>query len=147
MLDYELRLVPLAGIQSNPRKRTQQNPISMFNTKCSGGDEDKDYDQLREFNKEAQRDGIKESSQWLPLESNPDILNSFVKSVGLCSDLQVVDVLYPGMYKSEDCFGFLLLFPCTEPIYKFRWEEDKRIRNIPNYKDVSNHFMLCAAGA
>ncbi|RWS16222.1 ubiquitin carboxyl-terminal hydrolase isozyme L3-like isoform X2 [Dinothrombium tinctorium] len=55
--------------------------------------------------------------QWLPLESNPDVMNNFLKNMGVKSEWTFVDVLG---FDSEmlaliprPAIALLLLFPCT----------------------------------
>jgi len=72
------------------------------------------------------------SDAWLPLESNPEILNTFAKSVGLRSDHFFVDYYGPGSINNEEyCVkAFLLLFPCTERIYDFRRRQESELLQL-----------------
>lgn len=82
------------------------------------------------------------SSQWLPLESNPEVLNDFAKGVGLRSDFEFVDYYGPGSIDPDrhTTKAFLLLFPCTENIYEFRL---KQASDLEREAGDSQHDHLC----
>ncbi|CAB9498785.1 terminal hydrolase isozyme L3 [Seminavis robusta] len=75
-------------------------------------------------------------SPWLPLESNPEIFTDFAhKSGGLPKNWGWVDILgldpeLLGMVP-EPCAGVILLFPCTENIYKVRKQEKQKLLHNP----------------
>lgn len=58
--------------------------------------------------------------RWLPLESNPDVMNKFLANVGVSSDWQIVDVL--GLDDDllamvpQPVLALLLLFPTSEDL-------------------------------
>jgi ubiquitin carboxyl-terminal hydrolase L3 len=81
------------------------------------------------------------SSQWLALESNPEVLNEFAHRVGLSSHLEFVDYYGPGVLE-QNPKAFLLLFPCSDKIYGFRQQQDLEIRSIPNYLEFSKHLCF-----
>ncbi|KAG2113527.1 uncharacterized protein F5147DRAFT_681422 [Suillus discolor] len=70
-------------------------------------------------------------SRWIPLESNPDVFNSWAINAGLASKAQFEDIygLDPellGMV-SEGVKAVTLLFPCSGTIATKRKEEDEKI--------------------
>lgn len=92
-------------------------------------------DRLASINNELRKKSAKElqATPWLPLESNPQILNAFAKRVGLPPGWEFVDVpsiepeLLP-MFLPNPCCAFILLFPCTTNIYRHRREEEQRLK-------------------
>nr|XP_006816605.1 PREDICTED: ubiquitin carboxyl-terminal hydrolase isozyme L3-like [Saccoglossus kowalevskii] len=69
--------------------------------------------------------------RWLPLESNPDVMNKFVHQLGMSKSWQFCDVygLDPdllGMVPSPVA-AVLLLFPINEKYETFKKEEEEKI--------------------
>jgi len=71
---------------------------------------------------------------WLPLESNPDLLNEVSRNWGLPPEYSFVDVL--GFDPPEllcpvegTIVAAILLFPCTRRIYSFRTEQAQQLRS------------------
>lgn len=71
--------------------------------------------------------------RWLPLESNPDVLNTFSSKLGL----NVVDYAFCDIYGldeellamvSQPVLAVLMLFPVTDASEKAKAEEDTRLR-------------------
>lgn len=96
-------------------------------------------DPLREFNEFSMQPSS--SAAWLPLESNPEVLNEFAERVGLASHFEFVDYYGPGVL-DRDTKAFLLLFPFSESIYAFRQREDAQIRSQPSYLEFSEHLCF-----
>lgn len=80
-----------------------------------------------------------QSSAWLPLESNPSVLNSYSHRVGLGAGWGWVDVwgLDPDLLRAQDLLGdrcdrpvaaLILLFPCSPRIYNHRAREELSLR-------------------
>ncbi|KAG1824606.1 cysteine proteinase [Suillus subaureus] len=70
-------------------------------------------------------------SRWIPLESNPDVFNSWAATAGLSSkahfeDIYGLDPELLGMVP-EGVKAVTLLFPCSGTIATKRKEEDERI--------------------
>jgi len=92
---------------------------------------DAEEDRLVSINNEIRDLEEDQSSCWLPLESNPDILNTFGKRVGLPDDWEFVDVLgFDPMLlamvpKPVACCVFL--FPVSATIVKFRRQQERNL--------------------
>ena len=58
------------------------------------------------------------SERWLPIESNPDVMNSFLRKLGVPDDWEVNDVfgLDEGLLAilPQPVLALMLLFPITE---------------------------------
>jgi ubiquitin carboxyl-terminal hydrolase L3 len=70
---------------------------------------------------------------WVPLESNPEMLNQFAHGVGLPSEFNFVDVYGVDegllMMVPRPCLAVTLLFDCSsEPIRSYKAEQDKHIK-------------------
>ncbi|NP_001088200.1 ubiquitin C-terminal hydrolase L3 L homeolog [Xenopus laevis] len=86
-----------------------------------------------------------QSLRWLPLEANPDVMNQFLKQLGVGTSWQFVDVygLDPellSMVPRPVC-AVLLLFPVTEKYESFRAEEEEKIKSHGQELDSSIYFM------
>lgn len=79
---------------------------------------------------------------WIPLQSNPEILNKYLRKLGVSSDWSMVDVLgfddelldlVPKPVKA-----LILLFPCSDKYEQHRLAEDEKLKkNVPEYpKDL-----------
>lgn len=94
-----------------------------------------DGDRLAQINDELRATADLQQTPWLPLESNPAVLNAFAKRTGLPEGWHFVDVpsLEPELlsfFLPQPCAAFILLFPCTPDIYRFRREEEKSTRAL-----------------
>lgn len=69
---------------------------------------------------------------WVPLESNPDMLNEFAHGVGLPADFNFVDVygVDPDllMMVPRPCFAVTLLFGCSSASKQAKTEQDAQIK-------------------
>eukprot|EP00127_Corallochytrium_limacisporum_P002656 Clim_evm92s134 gene=Clim_evmTU92s134 len=69
--------------------------------------------------------------RWVPLESNPDVLNKYGKQLGLKSGNGYVDVygLDPDLlaFVPQPVYAVMLLFPISENYENYRREEEEKI--------------------
>lgn len=79
---------------------------------------------------------------WLPLESNPDVMNKYIHKLGVSEKWSLTDVygLEPDMLEwvPKPVKAVILLFPCSESYEQHRaLEESKLAENHPEYpKDL-----------
>ncbi|XP_035249243.1 ubiquitin carboxyl-terminal hydrolase isozyme L3 [Anguilla anguilla] len=73
-----------------------------------------------------------EGQRWLPLEANPDVMNQFLRQLGLQPSWQFGDVygLDPELLSlvPRPVCAVLLLFPVTDKYESFRLEEEAKIK-------------------
>ncbi|XP_054942338.1 ubiquitin carboxyl-terminal hydrolase isozyme L3-like [Physeter macrocephalus] len=86
-----------------------------------------------------------EGQHWLLLEANPEVINQFLKQLGLHPNWQCVDVygMDPellSMVPKPVC-AVLLLFPITEKYEVFRTEEEEKIKSQGQNITSSVYFM------
>ncbi|XP_070501400.1 ubiquitin carboxyl-terminal hydrolase [Chironomus tepperi] len=81
----------------------------------------------------------------VPLESNPDVLNKFMKSIGVPDKYQLFDVY--GLeedtlaFLNKPVLAFILLFPCTENYENHRKQQDEEMKANPP-KTPENLFYM-----
>lgn len=100
-------------------------------------------DRLRAVNDALRADPVAmaaQSSAWLPLESNPSVLNAYSRRVGLHDGWTWVDVwgLDEDLLETQGLLGeaskdrpvaaLVLLFPCSRRIYDHRAREERSLR-------------------
>ena len=83
------------------------------------------------------------SDRWLPIESNPEVMNSFLAKLGVPSDWEINDVygLDPEllMMLPQPVLALMLLFPITEKYYEFQKEQEA---SIPSQTVSSKLFYM-----
>lgn len=93
------------------------------------------HDHIREHGGAPTAAAAKEApggARWLALESNPEVFNTFASRVGLPAGWEFVDVL--GLDDEllcmvpQPCAALVLLFPCTEAMYKKRRDQDADLK-------------------
>lgn len=89
-------------------------------------------DPLAALNEELRRQPEKHGSEWLALESNPQVFDAFGRHIGVPDGWEFVDVL--GLDKEllelvrRPVAALILLFPCTPGIYAARRRQDEALR-------------------
>jgi len=75
--------------------------------------------------------GEGKSARWLPIESNPEVMNSFLHKLGVPKTWEINDVFGLDqellMFLPQPVLSFLLLFPITEKYHQFSKEADEKI--------------------
>ena len=71
------------------------------------------------------------SERWLPIESNPEVMNSFLAKLGVPAEWEINDVygLDEGLLAMlpRPVLALMLLFPITEKYYEFQKEQEANI--------------------
>lgn len=72
---------------------------------------------------------------WLPLESNPDVMNKYIHKLGVSEEWSLTDVygLETEMLQwiPKPVKAVILLFPCSEAYEKHRALEDEELKSSP----------------
>ena len=75
-----------------------------------------------------------EGERWLPIESNPEVMNSFLSKLGVPGDWEMCDVfgLDPELLLMlpQPCLAVMLLFPVTEKYHEFSREQEEAMRGV-----------------
>ncbi|XP_051566339.1 ubiquitin carboxyl-terminal hydrolase isozyme L3-like isoform X1 [Myxocyprinus asiaticus] len=91
-----------------------------------------------------------EGQRWLPLEANPEVMNQFLKQLGLVPTWQFGDVYgleseVLSLVPRPVC-AVLLLFPITEKYETFRQEEEAKIKAQGQEVSSEVYFMKQTIG-
>jgi len=82
--------------------------------------------------------------RWLPLESNPDVMNKCLRSLGVCEEFGVYDIysLDHDFFNSipQPSLAVLLLFPITKKYEEYCASAEERMRS--SELDMSNIFFM-----
>ncbi|XP_010902670.2 ubiquitin carboxyl-terminal hydrolase isozyme L3 isoform X1 [Esox lucius] len=91
-----------------------------------------------------------DGQRWLPLEANPDIMNQFLRQLGLLPTWQFGDVygMDPDLLSMvpRPVCAILLLFPVTEQYESFRLEEEAAIKAQGQKVSQDVYFMKQTIG-
>ena len=86
------------------------------------------------------------SSNWKPLESNPEVINEYVANLGFNTETLVFQDVFSveewaQQMVPQPCIGLLLIFPITDNHKKHRAEEAQRIENEGQKVDEDLFYM------
>ncbi|KAI7808309.1 ubiquitin carboxyl-terminal hydrolase isozyme L3 isoform X1 [Triplophysa rosa] len=91
-----------------------------------------------------------EGQRWLPLEANPEVMNQFLRQLGLVPTWQFGDVygleLEVLSLVPRPVCAVLLLFPITEEYETFRQEEEAKIKAQGQEVSSGVYFMKQTIG-
>ena len=72
--------------------------------------------------------------RWIPIESNPEVMNSFLRKLGVPGDWEINDVfgLDPEllMMLPQPCLALMLLFPITDKYEEFSRREEEAMKGV-----------------
>ncbi|KXJ23948.1 ubiquitin carboxyl-terminal hydrolase isozyme L3 [Exaiptasia diaphana] len=90
------------------------------------------------------------ATRWLPLESNPDVMNQFIEKLGVKTKHGFVDVF--GFDDDLLCmvpqpvYALLLLFPCNDKYEKYRTEQTEKIKKEGQEVSSNIYYMKQTVG-
>jgi len=90
------------------------------------------------------------SLRWVPLESNPEVLNKFIHKLGVPSDWELVDVY--GLDQELLAFlpspvvAMILLFPISDKYETYRKQEEEELRKNGQEVSPKVYFMKQTIG-
>jgi ubiquitin carboxyl-terminal hydrolase L3 len=83
--------------------------------------------------------------RWLPLESNPEVMNKFVKNMGLSGDYEFTDIfgMDPELLAMvpQPVAGVLLLFPIADNYSEFNAQQCEEAREKGQVVSNNVYFM------
>jgi len=90
------------------------------------------------------------SMRWVPLESNPEVLNRFIHKLGVPADWELVDVygLDPELlaFLPSPVVAMILLFPINEKYEEFRKQEEEEVKAKGQEVSPKVYFMKQTIG-
>jgi len=88
--------------------------------------------------------------RWVPLESNPEVLNRFMRKLGVPSDWELVDVygLDPELlaFLPSPVVAMILLFPINEKYETYRKQEEEEVNLRGQEVSPKVYFMKQTIG-
>ena len=84
--------------------------------------------------------------RWLPIESNPDVLNSFLKKLGVPSSWEINDVygLDPELLLMlpQPVLALMLLFPITDKYQQFARGLEDSMKGVAVSDKASSYWLI-----
>ena len=87
--------------------------------------------------------------KWVPLESNPDVMNKLISALGV-ENMQFTDVygLDPELLDMvpSPCCSLILLFPVSQKYEEFRTQEEEKYKKEPQKIPPNTYYMRQTIG-